>query len=353
MNDPLARLQDLLRVEALPRALDAAAQARIDGKTKPRGALGRLEALALQLVRVQGTLSPRLERPWMLVFAGDHGIADEGVSAYPQDVTWQMVMNFLAGGAAINVFAGAQGLGLSIVDAGVKHDFGAAAGLVDAKIAPGTRNSALGPAMTAAQCEAALRAGAAQVDDACGRGSTVLGFGEMGIGNTASASLIVHKLGGVALADCTGRGTGLDDAALAHKRGVLERAAARTAPALAPLDALREYGGFEIAMIAGACLRAAQRRCVILVDGFIASAALLVAARLAPAVLERCVYAHASAELGHRRLLALLGAQPLLELELRLGEGTGAALAWPLLQAAAAFIDRMADFDTAGVSRAA
>ena len=347
---PPLSMTTLVQVAALPTDLDAAAQGCIDGKTKPLGALGRLEALARQVIRVQGRLQPALSRPWMAVFAGDHGIAAEGVSAFPQEVTWQMVMNFLGGGAAINVFCRAHGLGVTVVDAGVKHDFAGIAGLRDAKIAPGTANSAVEPAMTAAQCEAAMLAGARLIDELQVAGTNVVGFGEMGIANTTAASLLMHKIGAVPLSDCVGRGTGLNDEGLARKLAVLERAAARTPARLAPLDALREYGGFEIAMIAGACLRAAQQRMIVLVDGFIASSAVLVAARVAPAVLERCVFAHASAEQGHRRLMTLMEARGLLDMDLRLGEGSGAALAYPLLVAAVAFVNEMASFASAGVS---
>lgn len=347
-SDPLAALLD---VSPLSRQIDARAQACIDGKTKPPGALGQLEALALQLMRIQGTLAPRLHSPQWVVFAGDHGLAAEGVSAYPQDVTWQMVMNFLAGGAAINVFCRLHRIAVTVVDAGVRYDFNTVQGLRHAKIAPGTANSVREAAMSAAQCEAALVAGAQLVDELAAAGTNVIGLGEMGIANSASAALLMHRVGEVPLDECVGRGTGLDDAGLEHKRVVLARASARLSGPLTPLQALAEFGGFEIAQMTGAYLAAARHRMVILVDGFIASAALLVAARLAPAVLERCVFGHVSSERGHQRLLQLLGAQPLLALDMHLGEGTGAALAFPLVAAAAAFVNEMASFESAGVSR--
>jgi nicotinate-nucleotide--dimethylbenzimidazole phosphoribosyltransferase len=346
-------LAHLLDIAPLSRAIDARAQALIDGKTKPLGALGRLEALALQVMRIQDTLAPRLCAPHLAVFAGDHGIAAEGVSAYPQEVTWQMVTNFLAGGAAINVFCRLHGIGVTVVDAGVKYDFNGAAGLRHAKIAPGTANSAREAAMSAAQCEAALVAGARLVDELAAAGTNVIGCGEMGIANTAAAALLMHRVGDLPLDLCVGRGTGLDEAGLERKRAALARASARVPGPLTPLQALAEFGGFEIAQMTGAYLAAARHRMVILVDGFIASAALLVAARLVPAVLERCVFGHASAEQGHQRLLQLLGAQPLLALDMRLGEGSGAALAYPLLAAAVAFASEMASFATAGVSERA
>jgi nicotinate-nucleotide--dimethylbenzimidazole phosphoribosyltransferase len=323
---------------------------RIDDKTKPLGALGRIEELALRLGLVQGSLEPRVERPTMIVFAADHGAAKAGISAYPQEVTWQMVENFLAGGAAINVFARRFGWQLRIVDAGVAHDFGPREGLIDAKIAPGTANYLDTPAMTAAQRDAAIGRGAGLARDAADAGATVIAFGEMGIGNTASASLITHCLTGLPLDTCVGRGTGLDDAGLARKRALLATAAARRPGCREPLDVLAEFGGFEIAMMAGALLAAAERRLLILVDGFIVTAALLVAARLQPEVLAYCIFAHRSGEAGHHLQLEAQGGRALLDLGLRLGEGTGAALALPLVEAACAMLDEMASFESAGVA---
>ncbi len=334
------------------RALDHALREKIDGKTKPPGSLGRLETLALQIGRVRGTLTPTLRQPHIVVFAGDHGAATQGISAYPQDVTWQMVENFLAGGAAINVFARANGLGLTIVDAGVAHDFGPRAGLVDAKVGAGGTASYLdGAAMTAEQCATALRQGAAIVAELAAGGCEVLACGEMGIGNTASAALVTHCLTGAPLADCVGRGTGLDDAGLERKRELLQQAVdlwkSRTSD---PGAILARFGGFEIAMMTGAMLEAARQRMLVLVDGFICGAAALVAARLAPAFTDYAVFCHASAEPGHRIQLAALEATPLFDLGLRLGEGTGAALAWPLVRAACAFLNEMASFESAGVA---
>ncbi|EXI75623.1 MAG TPA: nicotinate-nucleotide--dimethylbenzimidazole phosphoribosyltransferase [Candidatus Accumulibacter phosphatis] len=327
-------------------------QARIDGKTKPPGSLGELERLALQIGMIQQSLTPRLEQPQMLVFAGDHGAALAGVSAYPQEVTWQMVMNFLAGGAAINVFARHNGLQLQVVDAGVAHDFGARSGLIDAKIAFGTRNYLVQPAMTREQRDQALGRGAAIVDRLADQGCRVIAFGEMGIGNTAAASLLTHQLTGAPLADCVGRGTGLDDAGLERKQRLLAQAASRASlpPTAGALDVLAEFGGFEIAMMSGAMLAAAAHRMVLLIDGFIVTSALLVAARHAPTIRDYCIFCHCSAEAGHRAQLRALDAEPLLDLGLRLGEGTGAALAWPLVRAAAAFLNEMASFAAAGVS---
>lgn len=339
------------RITAVDQSLAAALRQKIDQKTKPLGALGRLEELALRLGLIQGSLTPQLRRPHVLVCAGDHGAAKAGVSAYPQDVTWQMVENFLAGGAAINVLSGQAGMELVVADAGVNHDFGPRPQLVDAKVAPGTASYLDGPAMTAAQCATAMNRGATLVAKMAANGCNVLGFGEMGIGNTAAASLITHCLSGIPLDVCVGRGTGLDDAGLARKRDLLATAlAVWRQRSDQPLPVLARFGGFEIAMLAGAMLAAAEAKMVLLIDGFIVTSALLVAAKLQPAVLDYCVFAHRSDEAGHRLQLEHLAAKPLLDLGLRLGEGTGAALAYPLLAAAAAFLNDMASFESAAVS---
>ncbi|WP_439683362.1 nicotinate-nucleotide--dimethylbenzimidazole phosphoribosyltransferase [Cupriavidus oxalaticus] len=339
-------------ITPLDNNLRPALQAAIDDKTKPLGALGRLESLALQLGLILGTQRPVLQRPTVIVFAADHGVADAGVSAYPAEVTAQMVRNFLAGGAAINVFSRQHGIALEIVDAGVRVPLPAAAGLVNCRIADGTRNFAQEPAMSPEQAAAAMTAGMARVLRHAQQGCNVIGFGEMGIANTSAAACLMQRLTGLPLADCIGRGTGLDDAGLARKHEVLEGALALHPDAQAPLDVLATFGGFEIAMMAGAFLAAAASRMVILVDGFIASAALLVAQRIDPNVLQYCVFTHCSHERGHRALLDHFGAEPLLALDLRLGEGTGAALAWPLLASAVAFLNEMATFSGAGVSTA-
>lgn len=342
-------------VRPVDRTLATRLQAKIDQKTKPMGALGQLEALALRIGLIQQSETPRLAAPQLLVFAGDHGAAKAGVSAFPQEVTWQMVENFLAGGAAINVFTRQNGMAIAVVDAGVAHDFGARPGLIDAKVAPGTANYLEQPAMSAAQCQQALLAGAAQVEALAAAGCNVVACGEMGIGNTASAALLTHCLSGAPLADCVGRGTGLDDAGLARKRDLLASALARferSGGDRSPLTVLAEFGGFEVAMMAGALLAAAATGMVVLVDGFIAGAAALVAARLNPAALDYCVFCHRSAEPGHRAQLQALGAEPLLDLGLRLGEGTGAALAYPLVLAAVNFLNEMASFADAGVAEA-
>jgi len=342
------------RIAAPDRAIENSLRHKVDRKTKPLGALGQLETLAVRIGLIQQTLTPVLRRPQMLVFAGDHGAARAGVSAYPQDVTWQMVENFLAGGAAINVFARQNGVSLAVVDAGVAHDFGVPReGLIDLKVAPGTANYLEGPAMSGAQCTQAINQGAGIVLGLAAGGCNVIGFGEMGIGNTASASLLTHCLTGAPLATCVGRGTGLDDAGLQHKQALLEQALTRYRSAGGGNDAfavLAEFGGFEIASMVGAMLAAAEAKMVLLIDGFIVGAAALVAARIEPAVLDFCVFCHRSAEPGHQIQLQALQAEPLLDLGLRLGEGTGAVLAYPLVRAAVAFLNEMASFESAGVA---
>ena len=333
-------------------ALTRALQDKLDQKTKPTGSLGQLEALALQIGRILGTLSPQLVAPQLLVFAGDHGLVAQGVSAYPSDVTWQMVENFLSGGAAVSVLARQNGIALTVVDCGVRHDFLAPAGaprpgLLVHKLGPGTQDSSRMAAMSAQQCAQGIDNGRAIVRQLPGN---ALLLGEMGIGNTSAASMLLSRLAGLDIARCTGAGTGLDAAAVARKSAILGAVLQRHAAACEPLDALAAFGGFELATMLGAVLQAAQDRRVILVDGFITSAVILIAHCLSPNVLRCCVFAHRSSEPGHRLLLERFGVQPLLDLGLRLGEGSGAALAWPLLQSACAILCGMASFASAGVS---
>jgi nicotinate-nucleotide--dimethylbenzimidazole phosphoribosyltransferase len=346
MHETLADLIPPLAPTADPR-LQRSLQHALDRKTKPPGSLGRLEALALQIGLVQRSLQPQLLAPQMLVFAADHGLAARGVSAYPQDVTAQMVENMLAGGAAVSVLTRQMGIALTLVDAGVARELAPRPGLLLRKIAPGTQDASRGPAMSAGQCAAALRAGRQVVRE---RPGNVVLLGEMGIGNTSSAAMLMARLCSLPIEVCAGRGTGLDDAGLARKAAVLREALALHLAAQAPLDVLAALGGFEIAMMVGAMLQAAHERRLLVIDGFIVTAALLVAHRLAPAVLDYCVFSHRGAEHGHARLLQMLDGQPLLELELRLGEGSGAALAWPLVDAAARLLREMASFESAGVS---
>jgi nicotinate-nucleotide--dimethylbenzimidazole phosphoribosyltransferase len=346
----LPRLPGLPEVEPLDQTLRDELQHIIDTKTKPPGSLGRLETLACQMGLIQRTTRPTVTRPAMIVFAGDHGVAEEGVSPYPQAVTAQMVVNFLAGGAAINALSRVSGIELEVVNAGIATPLPSTAGLVDIPVAAGTHNFAREPAMSRDQALSAMQAGAARVRHHAALGTNVIGFGEMGIANTSAAACLMSRLCGVPIDECVGRGTGLDNAGLARKRNVLASALARHPLSTDPLDVLATFGGFEIAMMAGAYLAAAEARMTILVDGFIATSALLIADAFAPSIREYCVFAHASNEAGHRRMLDHFGALPLLSLDMRLGEGTGAALAVPLLRAATAFINEMASFESAGVA---
>lgn len=337
--------------------LTAALQHTLNNKTKPLGSLGRLEDVALKIGQILGTTAPVLDQPQMVVFAGDHGLTARGISAFPSDVTWQMVENFLAGGAAVSVLARQNGIALNVVDCGVKHDFlaGLPAGAQRAGLQvrkargaeQGTADSSVQPAMTAAQRDEALQHG---IDLVKGLPGNALLLGEMGIGNTSAASLLLSRLAGLDIAVCTGAGTGLDAPAVLRKTEVLREVLARHADATAPLDALAAFGGFEIATMVGAVLQAAHERRVIVVDGFIATSAVLVAHALQPLILQRCVFAHRSGERGHEFMLQHLGVQALLDLGLRLGEGSGAALAWPLLQSACTILRDMASFASAGVS---
>lgn len=335
------------------QSLKSALVDKINNKTKPIGALGMLESVALQIGLIQQTLTPQLTRPTMLVFAGDHGIAHAGVSPYPQAVTAQMVLNFLQGGAAINIFSAQNNMRLSVVDSGVNFQFPPNIGLIDAKIDMGTRNFIDEPAMTLMQCEQAFTCGADIVRAKVAEGSNVFGFGEMGIANTSSASCLMHILCGLPIEECVGRGTGLDDAGLVHKTKMLSQAIVHHAMNNADaMQILATFGGFEIAMMAGAMLQAATQQCVLLIDGFITTAALLVAAKLQPNILNYCVFSHCSDESGHQKMLDFLKVKALLRMDLRLGEGSGAALAYPLVLAAVNFLNNMASFDSAHVSQA-
>lgn len=349
-------------------ALEAELRHLLDHKTKPLGSLGRLEALALQLGLVLGNTSPLLEHPQLVVFAADHGVAVRGVSAFPSDVTWQMVENFLSGGAAVNVLARQHGLSLTVVDCGVNHDFLAGLpsgstrdGLWVRKVSgveSGTADCSRQPAMSAAQCAKAIANGAEVVKSLPGN---ALLLGEMGIGNTSAAAMLLARIARLDIAQCTGAGTGLDAAAVERKTAVLREALSLHAGAHEPLEALAAFGGLEIATMVGAILQAALERRVVVVDGFIASSAVLVAHALQPHVLQRCVFAHRSGERGHSLMLEyLMGSSPagivgppLLDWGLRLGEGSGAALAWPMLHSACAILRDMASFTQAGVAEKA
>jgi len=343
LGDTLARIHPVD-----PRWL-AQARARQFELTKPPGSLGRLEEIANRLAAIQETLAPNVDAARIVLFAADHGVCAEGVNPYPQAVTAQMVANFLRGGAAINALARVAGVELEIVDAGVAHDIPETEGLVRRPIARGTANFCRGPAMTEEQARAALRLG---IERSHGP-ALLLGIGEMGIGNTTAASAVAAALTGMGAATVVGRGTGADAECMARKRAAVERALALHAPHLErPLEILARLGGFEIGAMAGLCLGAAARRAAVLVDGFIAAAAAALAVRFHPAVGDYLIPAHRSTEPGQAPLLEMIGHRPLLELEMRLGEGTGAALAVPVVRAAVAAFTGMATFSSAGVSGA-
>jgi len=321
--------------------------AKIDNKTKPLRSLGRIESLAAQIACIQYNLTPTMSNCELTIFAADHGMANAGVSAFPQAVTRQMVLNFLDGGAASNVFCDALGIAVRVVDAGVAGEPIQHPNLISVPIAPGTNNAIESAAMTKEQCLAAIKQGEelASISSA-----NAVCYGEMGIGNTSSASLLCHKLLHLSLGDITGAGTGLNADGIKNKLDFLRTASNRTEQNLTGIDALCEYGGFEIAMMVGAIIGSAANSKLIIVDGFIATAAAVVALNLEPTVARNLIYSHQSEERGHQKVLSALDAQPLLRLNLRLGEGTGALLAWPLVKSAAAMLNNMASFDSANIS---
>ncbi|MFB6306605.1 MAG: nicotinate-nucleotide--dimethylbenzimidazole phosphoribosyltransferase [Flavobacteriales bacterium] len=329
---------------------DQALQNKLDNKTKPKGSLGQLESLAFKIGSVQNTTTPELKNPHIIVFAGDNGIVNEGVSAFPQEVTYQMVMNFLKGGAAISVLCKQNDIDLKIVDAGVAYDFDATEGLVDAKLGHGTKNFLLEPAMTKKQVSEGIEKGGKLVKEVSENGCNVIGFGEMGIGNTSPAALLMHFTTGVPIVDCVGKGTGLSIEEYDHKLNILNKVAEKYNDQTNPYDILSCVGSFEIVEMVGGFLQAAKSGMVVMVDGFIASAAFSVAYQINPNVDECAVFCHCSEEKGHWKLLDYFKAKPLLDMNMRLGEGTGCALAYPILNSATAILNEMASFDDAGVS---
>jgi nicotinate-nucleotide--dimethylbenzimidazole phosphoribosyltransferase len=329
-------------VAPIGRSLEVALRTAIDGKAKPPGSLGRIEDIAIQLGLIAHPQASRIQKATLLIFAGDHGLNEEGVSQYPSSVTTAMVQMFLAGRASANAFASACDVDIRVVDAGVAADITPHPKLISAKIRRGTANAAREPAMARDQALAALTAGSEIAVQVVKAGADVLCIGEMGIGNTASSSLIMHRLLQLPLDQCIGEGAGQNDEGMTRKRDALQRAAARTSVSDA-FGVLVEFGGLEIAMMAGAIVGAASERRPVIVDGFIASVGALVAVRVCPAARDYCVFAHCSAEQGHRLLLDALDANPLLDLGLRLGEGTGAILAVPLLRAAARLVTDVAN----------
>lgn len=341
----------IARISPVDAEILAAAQARLDNKTKPLGSLGRLEEFGRRVAAISGSLSPKMGRKVIFTFAGDHGVVEEGVSAFPKEVTPQMVFNFMNGGAGVNVLARHAGAEVRVVDMGVDFDFGGLPGLIDRKVSRGTANLAKGPAMSREEAVRALEAGIELALEAKAEGVTMLGTGDMGIGNTTPSSAIVAAISGRSVRELTHRGTGIGDAAMERKIGAIEQGLALNRPDPAdPLDVLAKVGGLEIAGIAGLVLGGAAAGLPVVVDGFISTAGALIASELSPHVRDYIFAAHKSVETGHGCMLELIGAEPILDLQLRLGEGTGAALAMTLIEAGVKVLNEMASFDEAGVT---
>ena len=342
------------KITAPDESLRPAIQEKIDNLNKPQGSLGRLEELAMQVCLIQQTLSPSLEHPCHLLLGGDHGIEREGVSVSPREVTWQQMINFTRGGGGVNMFCRQHGFKLRIVDVGVDYDLSAVDGIIDRKIARGTKNFLYEPAMTEEEFDKAIEVGAALVDDCITEGCKVLSIGEMGIGNTSPSSIWMHLFGNIPLNDCIGAGSGLDSPGIRHKYEVLSKAVTcheRVSKYPDPIVTLRYFGGFEMIAAIGAMLRAAECHLVVLVDGFIMTACALAAIRLYPASHDYMIFTHCGDESGHRKMLDIVNARPLLNLGLRLGEGTGALCAFPIVDSAVRMINEMNNFDNAKITK--
>jgi nicotinate-nucleotide--dimethylbenzimidazole phosphoribosyltransferase len=342
----------LARITPVNKELLDQAQTRLDNKTKPLGSLGRLEEFARRVAAISGSLQPEATKKVIFTFAGDHGVVEEGVSLFPKEVTPQMVFNFLAGGAGVNVLARHVGAEVRVVDVGVDFDFGDTPGMLHRKVARGTRNFSKGPAMTRNETLAALQVGIELADQCKSEGVGLVGTGEMGIGNTSPSSAIIAAISGLSVRDLTHRGTGIGDAALENKIRVIEQGLALNRPnAHDPLDVLTKVGGLEIAAIAGLVLGCAANSIPVVIDGFISTAGALIASELHPHVRDYIFAAHQSVEIGHRFMLERIDVRPILGLDLRLGEGTGAALAMGLIEAGVKIMNEMATFEQAGVSQ--
>lgn len=338
------------KISSLSSELNQELWSKINGKTKPLGSLGMLEEIAFQMGKIQNTLSPKIENPTVVVFAGDHGIADDGVSFYPKSVSYQMLYNYMQGGAAINVFSRQHGINFKVVDAGIDHDFDPSLQIINQKIAYGTKNFRFGPAMTKEQCIEGFKRGAKIIEDIHYEGCNFITFGEKGIGNTSSAALILSTLASIPLEECVGRGTGLDKEGIKSKFDLLNEALLAYKGNTDPIEILTQFGGFEIVMIAGGMLKAAELKMTMLIDGFIITSALLAASKINPKVLEYCLFAHKSNEKAHVKMLEHLNANPILDIGMRLGEATGAMVCYPIVKSAIQFINEMASFQEAGVS---
>ena len=342
------------KINSPDESLRPAIQEKIDNLNKPQGSLGRLEELAMQVCLIQQTLSPSLEHPCHLLLGGDHGIEREGVSVSPREVTWQQMINFTRGGGGVNMFCRQHGFKLRIVDVGVDYDLSAVDGIIDRKIARGTKNFLYEPAMTEEEFDKAIEVGAALVDECIAEGCKILSIGEMGIGNTSPSSIWMHLFGNIPLNDCIGAGSGLDSPGIRHKYEVLSKAVTcheRVSKYPDPIVTLRYFGGFEMIAAIGAMLRAAECHLVVLVDGFIMTACALAAIRLYPASHDYMIFTHCGDESGHRKMLDIVNARPLLNLGLRLGEGTGALCAFPIVDSAVRMINEMNNFDNAKITK--
>lgn len=348
----MTMLQEALAtISPVDQELINQAQARLDNKTKPLGSLGRLEEFARRFAAISGSMAPDTSKKVIFTFAGDHGIVDEGVSAFPKEVTPQMVFNFLRGGAGINVLARHVGAEVRVVDVGVDSDFEPQPGLIIKKVRKGTRNFAKGPAMTREEAVAAMEVGIALANDCKKEGVAMAGTGEMGIGNTTPSSAIIAAISGKTVREVTHRGTGINDAVLEKKIRVIEEGLKMNNPdPKDPIDVLAKVGGLEIAGIAGLVIGCAANRIPVVIDGFISTAGSLIASELHPQVKDYIFAAHRSVEVGHKFMLDHMGAEPILDLKLRLGEGTGAALAMGLIEAGVKILNEMATFEEAGVS---
>lgn len=341
------------KIELPDQTLRPALQAKIDNLTKPKGSLGRLEELALQIGLIQKTLTPQLRKPQNVLFAADHGIVSEGVSIAPKEVTWQQVCHFThpEGTGGVNFLCRQHGFVLKVVDAGVDYDLPKDRGIIDFKIRRGTSNFLHGPAMSAGEMERCLECGAAVVQQCAREGSNILSFGEMGIGNTSASSVWMSYFTGIPIEECVGAGSGLESEGIRHKVEVLSQAMRNYSGDGSTADVIRWFGGFEMVMAVGAMLKAAELGIIILVDGFIMTACMLAASQLCPAVQDYAIFGHCGDESGHRRMLDFLGAKPLLSLGLRLGEGTGAICAYPIVESAVNMINQMDTFSGADITK--
>ena len=342
-------------IQPTDKSIQAVIQEKIDNLNKPKGALGRLEELAMQICLIQQILEPSLAHPCHLLLGGDHGIEREGVSVSPREVTWQQMINFTRGGGGVNIFCRQHGFKLRIVDVGVDYDLSKVDGIIDRKIARGTKNFLYKPAMSEEEFDRAIQIGSDLVDDCAAEGCRILCIGEMGIGNTSPSSIWMSIFGNIPLKDCIGAGAGLNDDGIRHKYEVLSKAVSRHQSYLSPLTShlspLRIFGGFEMIAAIGAMLRAAERHLVILVDGFIMTACAMAAIKLYPASQDYMIFTHCGDESGHKMMLDIIDAKPLLHLGLRLGEGTGALCAFPIIDSAVRMMNEMNNFDNAKITK--